>query len=706
MAKNKIKNIKEKQNKTTDFSKNYKLIYFIIFAFTFAIYGNSFKNQYALDDAMVITQNNYVKKGFGGISDIFTNDLFTGFFGKKKSLVEGGRYRPLSLITFAVEYEIFGENPHISHFFNVLFYAITGILIFMLLVNIFPPNDKHWYIWFSFIATIIWIAHPIHSEAVANIKGRDEIFAMMFSVWSLYMFIKYIKTEKTKNLLYLFIVFFLGLLSKEMSLTFVVIIPLTVYYFFNDKFLLKKMFKPYLVIIITTVIYFVLRNVATGDITSHTIAKELMNDSFLGMSLSEKYATIFYTLGMYIKLLFFPLTLTFDYYPYHIHIMQWSNIWVILSLALYLFLGVIAIIGIKKRTIISYGIWFYLISFSIVSNVFFSIGAFANERFMFMPSLGFIIVITFLIKKLEKNINKNIIITFVAIITILFSAKTISRNKVWENDFRLFTNDVKISYDSAKSTTSAGGKLIEESQKFKKILLQEKPLTVKELERRLNKETLLHSDEISDIIKKDNLKKSLQNLENLRKTYVNKAINYLQKAIKIHPKYVDALLLLGNAYYEQNKNYTKTWEYYKKILDINPTYNLVYSNMKQILNESVPVDDRIKIYEQLYKYNPNNADVCYALGNLYGQYKNDLPNSIKMLERAIYFNPKMAKAYKDLGVAYGFSKQYRKAIIVMKKSIQLNPKDKQTINNLALTYQIIGKPDSAKIYLDLKNKIK
>ncbi len=706
MAKNKIKNIKEKQNKTTDFSKNYKLIYFIIFAFTFAIYGNSFKNQYALDDAMVITQNNYVKKGFGGISDIFTNDLFTGFFGKKKSLVEGGRYRPLSLITFAVEYEIFGENPHISHFFNVLFYAITGILIFMLLVNIFPPNDKHWYIWFSFIATIIWIAHPIHSEAVANIKGRDEIFAMMFSVWSLYMFIKYIKTEKTKNLLYLFIVFFLGLLSKEMSLTFVVIIPLTVYYFFNDKFLLKKMFKPYLVIIITTVIYFVLRNVATGDITSHTIAKELMNDSFLGMSLSEKYATIFYTLGMYIKLLFFPLTLTFDYYPYHIHIMQWSNIWVILSLALYLFLGVIAIIGIKKRTIISYGIWFYLISFSIVSNVFFSIGAFANERFMFMPSLGFIIVITFLIKKLEKNINKNIIITFVAIITILFSAKTISRNKVWENDFRLFTNDVKISYDSAKSTTSAGGKLIEESQKFKKILLQEKPLTVKELERRLNKETLLHSDEISDIIKKDNLKKSLQNLENLRKTYVNKAINYLQKAIKIHPKYVDALLLLGNAYYEQNKNYTKTWEYYKKILDINPTYNLVYSNMKQILNESVPVDDRIKIYEQLYKYNPNNADVCYALGNLYGQYKNDLPNSIKMLERAIYFNPKMAKAYKDLGVAYGFSKQYRKAIIAMKKSIQLNPKDKQTINNLALTYQIIGKPDSAKIYLDLKNKIK
>jgi len=128
--------------------------------------------------------------------------------------------------------------------------------------------------------------------------------------------------------------------------------------------------------------------------------------------------------------------------------------------------------------------------------------------------------------------------------------------------------------------------------------------------------------------------------------------------------------------------------------------------MKQILNESVPVNDRIRINEELYKYNPNNADVCYALGNLYGQYKNDLPNAIKMLERAVYFNPKMAKAYKDLGVAYGYSKQYRKAILVMKKSIELNPKDKQTISNLGLTYQIIGQIDSAKIYFELAKTIK
>ena len=73
----------EKQIIKTDYYKYNKIIILIIIAFTFAIYGNSIKNDYALDDALVITQNNYVKKGFSGINDILKNDLFTGFFGKK-----------------------------------------------------------------------------------------------------------------------------------------------------------------------------------------------------------------------------------------------------------------------------------------------------------------------------------------------------------------------------------------------------------------------------------------------------------------------------------------------------------------------------------------------------------------------------------------------------------------------------------------------
>jgi len=86
--------------------KQNKKIYLILFIFTFLLYGNTLTHDFALDDAIVITDNDFTKKGIRGIPDILTNDTFTGFFGVKKNLVSGGRYRPLSLVLFAIEYQL------------------------------------------------------------------------------------------------------------------------------------------------------------------------------------------------------------------------------------------------------------------------------------------------------------------------------------------------------------------------------------------------------------------------------------------------------------------------------------------------------------------------------------------------------------------------------------------------------------------------
>ncbi|MCX6256645.1 MAG: hypothetical protein NTW49_01885 [Bacteroidia bacterium] len=79
---------KEKSLKKIDY-----IIYGIIIAFSFVLYGNTLPDKYALDDAIVITQNEFTKKGVDGIKDILTTEGFTGFFGMKKNLVAGGRYQ-------------------------------------------------------------------------------------------------------------------------------------------------------------------------------------------------------------------------------------------------------------------------------------------------------------------------------------------------------------------------------------------------------------------------------------------------------------------------------------------------------------------------------------------------------------------------------------------------------------------------------------
>ena len=123
-------------------------------------------------------------------------------------------------------------------------------------------------------------------------------------------------------------------------------------------------------IFIATLIYFLIRGAVLGDQTAKVIP-ELMNDSFLYMTVSQKFATITYTMGVYLKLIFFPHPLTYDYYPYHIPITEWSNWQAFISLIVLLILVIIAFKGLKHKTIISFGIFFYAITLAPVSNILF-----------------------------------------------------------------------------------------------------------------------------------------------------------------------------------------------------------------------------------------------------------------------------------------------------------------------------------------------
>ena len=81
---------------------------------------------------------------------------------------------------FALEWEFFPNNPQVGHLINILLYGLTGWLLFIVLLNLFG-RDK---IAFVFFATILFIAHPIHTEVVNNIKGRDGIVVFLFLLGS------------------------------------------------------------------------------------------------------------------------------------------------------------------------------------------------------------------------------------------------------------------------------------------------------------------------------------------------------------------------------------------------------------------------------------------------------------------------------------------------------------------------------------------
>jgi hypothetical protein len=428
----------------------------IISLLAIVLYVKSVNFQYVLDDSILIVENKFTQKGINGIGDIFRYESFTGYFGEQKDLVEGGRYRPLSIATFALEKSITGGKPSISHLINVLLYALSGMLLYRVLLFMFPTarsatNADKWFFTVPFVAAVLFIAHPLHVEVVGNVKGRDELFAFLGEMGGLYFTFKYLGKEKFNYLVFSFICFFLGLLSKEGVVTFLAILPLTAYFFSNPRF--SEIIKVTLPVFFASLLYLIVRVIVIGHLGSKTEVSDLMNNPFYGMTFGEKTATVFYTLLLYLKLHIYPHPLTHDYYPYHIPIMHWGDWRPILSLLLYIGLIVVFLKGWKRKTAWAYSIAFYLITLSIVSNLFISIGTFMNERFVYHASLGFCIAVAWLlVKKLNYSPVARMggIATFF-LGTVALSALTLIRLPDWKTIETLDKAALEVSPNSARA---------------------------------------------------------------------------------------------------------------------------------------------------------------------------------------------------------------------------------------------------------------
>jgi protein O-mannosyl-transferase len=465
------------------FWKNNIFSILVITALSIGIYVQSIGFDYALDDTMVIVKNEFTKKGFNGIGDIFRYESFRGYFGEKKQLLEGDRYRPLSIATFAVEQSLFGGNKAVSHFINLLLYALTGILLFRVLLLMFPLKNientvdggnsaiggkglLYKYFNLPFIATLLFITHPLHVEVVANIKGRDEIIALLGELGALYFTFQYLHSNKIKYLIYSFSAFCIGIFSKESVITFLAIIPLTAHFFSKATF--SEKVKVTMPALFGTLFYLAMRVNAIGYLLDSKEIVDVMNNPFYGMSIGDKLATIFYTFLVYFKLHIFPHPLTHDYYPYHIPRMTWGDWQAWLSLLLHLGLGVVIVKGWRSRSVWAYSAAFYLVTLSIVSNLFVSVGTFMNERFVYHASLGFCLALAYFLTNFLQNMearhpddfgkgfplgkmSKTIGLAIAALFIIGFSVKTIMRVPDWRNGSTLNDSAIKYSPNSARA---------------------------------------------------------------------------------------------------------------------------------------------------------------------------------------------------------------------------------------------------------------
>ena len=568
------KNIIPEKKSLVDNIKSVRLYIIIIGLFTLILYGNTIPNDYSFDD-IYVTNNKDIVKGFSIIPELFTS-LYANMYEDGKPLTFG--YRPIVKISFALEYGFFGANPHISHIINLLLYALTCILIFNILRKLF----KNYHIFFPFIITLLFIAHPSHTEIVSSLKNRDELLSFLGAIATLYLFIRYFETGKIYLGIIGLIVFLLAFLSKPTVSVFIPIYPLVLYFFTKPK-TGQVLFFILGILVIAYLANFMPRLYLPK---TERPVQFIENPLYYIDNFWIKAATGMTILLFYLKMLIFPHPLVF-YYGYDtIPVADWGNVWVYVSVLIHLGLFVYAISKLKEKHILSFGILIYLASVATFSNVFKLAMGIVADRFMYYPSLGFVIIlawILFRIFKIDpkaeyisgKNLNK--LIVLLLLILIPYSGKTIVRNSQWKDQVTLLKSDIDHLEKSAKANFIYSGTMKGEVMR----MINEKKTPKNEIRATID-DILFHLDRALDIYPDYYQAYDLRGSIFITfYTEYDRSISDFSKAIEIKPNYIPAFYGLGYCYM-MKENLPEAIKNYEKTIELDPDHIQAYVDLSKI----------------------------------------------------------------------------------------------------------------------------
>ena len=400
-------------------------VFLVSLVLSFFIFGNGISGEFVFDDATVV-QNRPDIKDAGNFFNLFASPYH-------QNNPKTGLYRPLTMASYALNHYINGA-PAGFHVVNIIIHALNSFLVFWL-VNFLFKNK-----FLSYSTFLLFLTHPIHTEAVTSIVGRAELLAFFWSFITVYFFIK-------KHTLLSLLSFLFALLSKEISL---MILPV---FFYIDLALLKnKLFltlKRVLFFVLPLGVYLILRYMALGEYFLGDSAMTIVTNPLKFVTISERIITAFKVLYLYIEKLVWPVRLSADY--------SYNSIPVISNLLDPFFLSGIGFLGLllfllfytkTNKTAFAFGSLLFLSPYLMISNLVILVGTIMGERLMYFPSFGFLLLFSCLLFKLSEKVGKKFIYFIPVLLAVFYSARTIIRNNDWHDSKTLFSATVNVSPNS------------------------------------------------------------------------------------------------------------------------------------------------------------------------------------------------------------------------------------------------------------------
>jgi len=587
--------------KNTPLSNKPTIFYVILITLLgFAIYANSLSNDFIWDDGALIEENRYVKS-WSYLPQIFTQDIRSGYKERQLSF-----YRPLQMVTYMADYSIWKLNPIGYHLTNTLLHIAVALGILWLVSLLFNNSLM------ACITAAFYVAHPVHTEAVTYISGRADSLALLFM---LICFIFYIKSSMSKSPSVYFLMilsYVLALLSRENSLILPVLL-LIYHTSFHRKIKVKEFFS------VTGI-------ASTYIILRVTVLKGMAAPLEHATTLFERLPGFFVALTTYVRLLFLPFDLHMEYGGV---LYLWTDPKAILGMILLSALLTYALTKGKESRVTFFAIIWFLVALLPVSNIF-PINAYMAEHWLYVPSIGFFLVLANMILALHSKEKFKIAATVVGVALLIFySLLTVRQNTYWRNPINFYKRTLEYAPESARVHNALG-----------------------------------YSFHAAD-----------NNEE---------AIASYKRAIKIDPYYAGAHYNLGNAYSVTGKN-EEAIAAYEKAINVKPDYPKAFYNLGFVYSTIGKNEEAIKSYKKALEFKDDYAQAHHNLGTVYYAV-NKNKEAILSYKRAIGIKPDYADAHYNLGNAYDNINDVEEAISSYKRAIEINPQYAMAYNNLAAIY--------------------
>ena len=407
----------------------------ILFLVSFALYSPSLKNDFVWDDVEMITKGN-VSYDASYITDVVITDVY-----KNKN---ASYYRPAIYASYVADQGVWGVSSFGFHLTNLLLNSLSVVLFYfmaLLVLGGFRVSGKEAC---AFLSSVLFALHPMHVESVSWVAGRSDVLCALF------LFLAFIfHMLSSRNLWLLGIAalgFSLSLMSKEVAVVFPLLA--VVFDLLSRRFLDRRNIIRYGVYLLILLLYFYLRSrafVNIPQVTEEAAGNRLGSVPGVSESLStaSRYIELFeILLGSYLFYLN-KLMLPFDFNAFitkvpmeAVHLIS-SRI-IIAALAVLVFISVR-----KKENVTAFGILWILITLgpSALIAVFSIASTPLAERYLYIPSAGFCLVIGNIIIEAGKRVRRRKAAWGFGIVLIAtYAFASYERQAVWKDDLSLWRN--------------------------------------------------------------------------------------------------------------------------------------------------------------------------------------------------------------------------------------------------------------------------